>query len=414
MMLAPQQLETLREAVGGDGLIEDERLEVDGVAPTLRLCPANGEALSKLLAALERGGLAVLVRGGGNRLAVGNPPSPVAAVLSTERLVGIDEFDSSEGVCHVRSGTRLSELREHVAASGWELPLDPPGANTTVGGCIAAAALGPRALGFGTPRDIVLGLEVVLASGQRTRCGGRVVKNVTGYDLNKLYTGSFGSLGVIEAAWLRLRPKPDRVVCCRKGQLDAASASRLGIEAARRISSRASAIRSHGAGGWSLVAELAGDSLGVGRDLDELQAMGIEEAPEAEIERIRDRQDEASAMPSLRFRIGALPSKLENALLELRGLGASLLAYPGLRLLYASLPLPEQPSTQAFDDAFFTVAKIARAAGGSYVCEAAPIGAKAGRDMFGDCATVVPIIRALKEGFDPAGVLNPGRLAGGV
>ena len=108
------------------------------------------------------------------------------------------------------------------------------------------------------------------------------------------------------------------------------------------------------------------------------------------------------------------PRRLEKALVELRGLGASLLAYPGLRLLYASFPLAEQPSTQAVDDAFSAVAKVASAAGGSYVCEAAPSWAKAGRDMFGESAGLVPIVRALKQRFDPSGVLNPGRLAGRI
>ena len=102
----------------------------------------------------------------------------------------------------------LRDVREALAASGWELSLDPPGRDSTVGGCLAAASVGPRALGLGLPRDQVLGLTVSLASGERVRCGGRVVKNVTGYDLNKLYTGSFGSLGVIESAWLRLRAAP--------------------------------------------------------------------------------------------------------------------------------------------------------------------------------------------------------------
>ena len=230
-MIAPQQLELLRLALDDDGLREDERLEVDGVAPPAPLVPGGRrsavEAAQRPRA--RRGSRCWFVEGvTGWRWAT--PPPRADAVLSTERLVGIDEFDPSEGVCHVLSGTPLSELRERVAATGWELPLDPPGAGSTVGGCVAAASLGAPVLsGSEPPRDIVLGLEVALASGQRTRCGGRVVKNVTGYDLNKLYTGSFGALGVIEAAWLRLRPKPDRVASCQTSQLDVASACRLGI-----------------------------------------------------------------------------------------------------------------------------------------------------------------------------------------
>lgn len=413
-MLVAGQLDSLRDAVGDDGLSEGEPLEIDGVAPALRLRPADGAALSRLLAALGRAGLAVLVRGGGHRMQVGNPPARADAILCTERLVGVDEFDPSEGVCHARSGTRLCDLQERVAADGWELPLDPPGRNSTVGGCVAAASLGPRALGFGTPRDVVLGLEVVLASGQRTRCGGRVVKNVTGYDLNKLYTGSFGALGVIEGAWLRLRPRPARVACLRASRPDVESASRDAVEAARRTGSRVAALRSVDGHGWELAVELAGDAPAVERDQGELGAAGWEAAPGAEIDRIRERQGETPAPSGLRFRVGVLPSRLEGALVELRDLGASLLAYPGLRLLYASFALDESRSEPGAADAFAAVARVARAAGGSYVCEAAPAWAKTGREMFGEAAAATAIARALKRRFDPEGVLNPGRLAGGV
>jgi glycolate oxidase FAD binding subunit len=327
--------------------------------------------------------------------------------------VGVEEFDASEGVCHVRSGTTLRDVREALAASGWELPLDPPGRDSTVGGCLAAASVGPRALGLGLPRDQVLGLTVSLTSGERVRCGGRVVKNVTGYDLNKLYTGSFGTLGVIESAWLRLRTAPERSASCEIRGTHVERVCRLAIAAARRESGRAAAIASNGAEGWRAVVELAGDAPTVERDLAWLREEHCaSDATEEAIGQIRDLQAEVPAPFGLRFRIGALFSRLERTIVELRAGGASLLAYPGLQLVYASFALDASSDEREVESIFCNVEAIARSAGGGYVCEAAPTSVKAGRDMFGDLGASGSIVRALKQRFDPTGVLNPGRFAG--
>ena len=412
-MIAPDQLERLRDAVGDGGLQEHEPIDLDGVAAGLTLSPSDGEGLSRTLAALQHCGLAVAVCGGGSCAGVGNPPTGLDAFLSTGRLVGFEEFDASEGVCHVRSGTSLRDLREALAASGWELPLDPPGRDSTVGGCLAAASIGPRALGLGLPRDQVLGLTVSLASGERVRCGGRVVKNVTGYDLNKLYTGSFGTLGVIESAWLRLRTAPERSASCEIRGTHVERVCRSAIAAARLESGRAAAIASNGAEGWRAVVELAGDAPTVERDLVWLREEHCaNDATEEAIGKIRDLQAEVPAPFGLRFRVGALASRFESTIVELRACGASLLAYPGLQLVYASFALDASPTEGEVEAIFRNVESAARSAGGGYVCEAAPTSIKANRDMFGDLGASESIVRELKRRFDPTGVLNPGRFAG--
>jgi glycolate oxidase FAD binding subunit len=412
-MIAPDHLGALRDAVGDGGLQEHEPVALDGVAAALTLSPSDGERLSETLAVLRRCGLAVAVRGGGSSSGVGNPPSALDAFLSTRRLVGIEEFDASEGVCHVRSGTFLRDVREALAASGWELPLDPPGRDSTLGGCLAAASVGPRTLGLGLPRDQVLGLTVSLTSGERVRCGGRVVKNVTGYDLNKLYTGSFGTLGVIESAWLRLRAAPESSASCEIRGTHVERVCGSAIAAARRESGRAVAIASNGAEGWRTVVELAGDAPTVDRDLAWLRdEHSASDATDDAIEQIRDLQLEVPAPLGLRFRIGALSSRLERTIVELRAGGASLLAYPGLQLVYASFSLDSSADEREVESIFRKVEAIAHSAGGGYVCEAAPDFVKAGRDMFGDLGASGAITRALKQRFDPTGVLNPGRFAG--
>ncbi len=410
MSLAPEQAEKLVAAAGEGGFEAHEPRLVDAVPIDATLRPGDGEALSGTLAALSEAGLAAVVVGGGSRLGLGNPPRRADVLLSTGRLSGVDAFEPGEGVCHAGAGTPLATLRAAVEPAGWELPLDPPGADSTVGGVIAAAASGPRAHGFGPPRDAVLGLEVVLASGERTRCGGRVVKNVTGYDLAKLYTGSLGSLGVIEGAWLRLRPTPE---CVRvlEATLPLETACAKSLSAARRATVRAAVLVSRVE--IRLVVELAGDEPAVERDARELGSeLDASEVGGAALEEVRALQGRALEGEGLCFRLTALPSQLDEIFLALRSAGARLVAHPGRNVLHAHFPLDGPDAEEYVANAFSCVAKSAEIGRGGFVLEDAPAWAKRGHDVFAPQEAVLPIARALKERFDPQGTLNPGRFQG--
>ena len=418
-MIPRASLEQLTAALGHEAVEQHEPLEIDGARPELTLRPPDGEVLGRALRALGACGLAALVEGGGNRLGFGNLSSRGEVRLSSRRLRGVEEFDPDEGVCHVRAGTPLAELRAAVRAGGWELPLDAPGSGATVGGVLAAAAVGPRAQGFGLPRDLVLGLEVVLASGERTHCGGRVVKNVTGYDLNKVYTGSFGTLGVIEGAWLRLRPLPESTAVLEAEPSSLDGLCELGLAAARRASARAVAIaasaRTPTERELRLVVELAGDARSVEGDAAWLaQQGGARPAEVGALDRVRALQGARPGASRLRFRISALASRLEPALAQLCAVSANVLVYPGLGLLYADVSLEGERDPEEVGAAFRRIARTARAAGGGFACEAAPAWAKQGRDVFGEPPAALELMAALKRRFDPTGLLNPGRFAGQI
>ncbi len=128
-------------------------------------------------------------------------------VLSTRGLDRILEHEPGDLTCVVEAGIRLSELNARLAEHGQMLALDPPG-DPTVGACVAGNLSGPRRHRYGTARDLVLGVTVVLADGTVASSGGKVVKNVAGYDLGKLYCGSAGTLGLVARASLRLHPRP--------------------------------------------------------------------------------------------------------------------------------------------------------------------------------------------------------------
>jgi glycolate oxidase FAD binding subunit len=406
-------LERLGTELDGAALEWHEPVHVDGVAVRATLRPEGGEALGAALRAIASCGLAALPRGAGTHCGLGNPPRRADLLLSTGRLCGVDAFEPAEGVCHAAAGTPLKALRDAVTGEGWELPLDVPDDAATLGGALAVAAVGPRAQGYGPARDAVLGLEVVLATGERTRCGGRVVKNVTGYDLAKLYTGSLGSLGVIEAAWLRLRPAPE---CVRAIQVPPAAlekACERGLVAARRSSVRACALISRESRELRGVLELAGDAPSVERDAHWLaDELGAEATDTAALDAVGRAQRGAPEPCGLRFRLAVLPSALAASASRLAAAGASLLLYPGLNLVYAGFALEGPDDEPGAERAFDAALEAARASSGALLCESAPPAAKRERDVFAPDPDALRLLRSLKAQFDPDGVLNPGRFAG--
>lgn len=386
----------------------------------LEVEPVDGDALSATLRVLGEHRAKAVVRGHGTRDQLGNLMSAVDVVLSTRSLSGIDELDLQDGVVHAGAGTTLEEINAAGAPHGWELPLGAP-AGASIGGTLATASVGPRRLGQGPPRDCVLGLEVVLGSSERTRCGGRVVKNVTGFDLAKLYTGSFGCLGVIESGWLRLRPSPEATSQAIAPLGPVEDPIGLAIEASRRPAARCCAVvdaplarragvEAEGAsnGGGTLVVEFAGPSPSVREDSRWLaEACAGREAGLDAVEALGTLQ--AADVP-VRARLAVLPSACRPVASALREAGAACIVHPGVGLVYAIWDDPEDAA-----GASAAVAAVAARFQGDARFELLPHEHRPRLDVFGvgtDSRSVIERMRALKQRFDPEGVLNPGRFLG--
>jgi glycolate oxidase FAD binding subunit len=204
--------EALAEAVGPANrtMGEDARAyAIDQVAPQAAAFPASAEEAAKVMRAVAERGLAVGVRGGGTAMSLGYPPEQLDLVLGTRRLNHVLAHEPRDLTVTVEAGVTMAALDAVLAREGQVLPLDAPmPQRATIGGILAANIVGPRRLGYGGPRDRVIGLRVVDASGTLIKGGGKVVKNVAGYDLNKLFIGSLGTLGVIVEATFKLAPMP--------------------------------------------------------------------------------------------------------------------------------------------------------------------------------------------------------------
>jgi glycolate oxidase FAD binding subunit len=180
---------------------------VAGLQARFAAAPASTKEAASLLSAAASLGLTVLPRGSGSRLGWGCPPGSCDLIADTRRLDKVLEHAAGDLVVSVQAGVWMDDLQRRLGAEGQRLALDPPGGGT-VGGVLATGAAGPLRFRYGTPRDLLIGITVVRADGTIARAGGKVVKNVAGYDLGKLFAGSYGTLGLITEATFRLHPKP--------------------------------------------------------------------------------------------------------------------------------------------------------------------------------------------------------------
>jgi glycolate oxidase FAD binding subunit len=191
-------------------LVEHDVCHIDGFGPLPVVRPASAEEAGDLVRRAAAEGRAVYPVGGGTALGVGLPPARPGVALDTRGLAAVVDYPARDMTVTVQAGITVAELQRLLAAENQRLPVDVPRPErATLGGALAVNASGPRRYGFGTLRDYVIGISVVNDDGQEVKAGGRVVKNVAGYDLCKLHVGALGTLGVISQVTLKLRPQPE-------------------------------------------------------------------------------------------------------------------------------------------------------------------------------------------------------------
>jgi glycolate oxidase FAD binding subunit len=194
--------------VAGDAIIATAPELADAAGDLVAVAsPGSTEEAAAVMRVAAEHELAVVPRGGGSRLSWGIPASRCDLVIDMSRMSGVTEHAAGDLIARVQAGTRMGDVAAVLAQAGQEIALDVPG-SATVGGVIASGLAGPRRLRYGTPRDLLIGITIVRADGTVAKSGGKVVKNVAGYDLGKLFAGSAGTLGLITEATFRLHPLP--------------------------------------------------------------------------------------------------------------------------------------------------------------------------------------------------------------
>ena len=201
---------------------------VDGILPRIVVEAESRTAVAAALQWASQHSLSVVIRGSGTKLGWGAVPAPFDVLLDVSRVNRIIDHRSGDLTVSVEAGARLGDVNQRLRQHGQWLALDPPFADAaTIGGLLATNDSGPQRHRFGTPRDLVIGIEIATMDGRIAKAGGQVVKNVAGYDLSKIMSGSFGSLGAIVSATFKLSPVPAASTTVLIPHLDSDAAVRV-------------------------------------------------------------------------------------------------------------------------------------------------------------------------------------------
>jgi glycolate oxidase FAD binding subunit len=402
---ATDSLETTGVTIRDAGPHDD----VAGVRPRWVALPESTDEVAALMRASAAHDLAVVPAGGGSKLHWGRPPDRCDLLIDTCCLNEVVEHASGDLVARVQVGVTLAALSRALARQGQQLALDVPVEGTTVGGALATAVAGPRRLKYGTARDLLIGITVVLADGTIAKSGGKVVKNVAGYDLGKLFTGSYGTLGVITEATFRLHPLPT----LRRWVT-------VGLPGPQHVQPLATALAADQAEPSAV--ELDWPDLG-----GPLTMSALVEGTACD--------DRARALQSLAGSIGPVGQECaisaeppawwgrpvgEETLFELRvlpaGVGDALLAVQevaadgtAVRGAVASGVLAISPPAAS---ASF-VSSVRDRIDGRLVVLSAPAEFARQIDIWGETGAL-PLMRRVKERFDPERRMSPGRFVGGI
>lgn len=414
---------------------------IDGVRPAAVARPHTPEETGALLAAAGESGAGVVPWGGGAHQHLGGTPSRMDLVIETTRQAGITDYNPEDYVVAVRAGTRFRDLQAALAAHHQWLPIDPPGAQTaTIGGVIAANRNGPRRLLWGSIRDLLIGIRVALPTGEVIKAGGKVVKNVSGYDLTKLFVGSFGSAGVITEATFKVSPHPGEGLTIFATVPDLAAAHRLtgdvlrsyllpsALEAANpealRHLTAAAGIGEPPADGWGVLLLVEGLPESQTRHVNEMRTL-IKGRGRIEIiggtahtalwNAVAEFPSPAAHPGSVVCRAGGPIARwidLVHALDTARPADGpvEVLAHAGSGLLYAACPAGGGGAMAA------ALGRGAEETGGYTALEVAPPPVKETLSLWGapPGAGALELMRRLRKAYDPRGIMVPGRLGWGL
>lgn len=405
-----------REAVADEGVL--------GLRPRFVFEPETCDEAAEVLRACARDRLHVVCVGGGSDLELGATPRALDALLRTTHLTRVIEHAPADQVVRVEAGLTLAALQAQLAPHGQHLALDPPAPErASVGGVLCANAFGALRTSRGTARDLVLGVSFVRADGVAAKAGGKVVKNVAGFDLPRLLAGSLGSLALVTSVTWRLHPLPEMRASLLLPALTPARlwALVLAMRDARLVPAAAAALTTR-AGGWDAALRFEGFAAGVesqaARVCDWAARAGLraERLDDDEARGLWARHDAARAPAPFRARLAAPPAALEIAVEALARLQDVLDA--GRGVWYPTLGLGFVAGGVTTLDPLVSAASTARAAlvalGGALVVHAAPLALRARLDVWGAPPASLALMRRLKAQLDPHGLLAPGRGVGGL
>lgn len=393
---------------------------IEGVVPRLVIEPPTAEAVSAILDWASREKLCVVVRGSGTKLGWGQAPRVNDVTISTARLNAVIAHRHGDLTATVQAGATLASVNRTLGLHRQWIPLDPPFADrATIGGVVATNDSGPRRHRYGAPRDLIIGVEFARADGRLAKGGGIVVKNVAGYDLPRLMTGSFGSLGVILTATFKLYPL---TAASRTLVVELPAAANLGALVGRILSSNLT----------PTAVEFATHPLRLLIRFESI-ATSVEQQAETAAKLIADSGFSARAVSGSEedalwqahakfadsdkgalLKVSVLPTELAGTLSVIDRLAGkrsyAAAGRAGLGVFLMRILDDVQLQRRAIEG-LRDALPLGR--GSAVIVKASP-DLKTHVDVWGPIGDGLPLMQAVKRQFDPAGVLSPGRGPGGI
>ena len=439
-------LDKLRALVGPANVllgVELSAYATEGRTPEAAVFPGSQEEVRGVVDVAAGAEIPIVPWGGGTGVAVGTPTARArpGIVLGLRRLNRLVEHEPGDLTATVEAGTPFAEFQAALRARGQWLSLDPPDPDhATVGGVMAANASGPRRHLYGTARDLVIGMTIVTADGAIVRAGGKVVKNVAGYDLPKLFVGSYGTLGVVVDVTVKLRPLPEaeRLVAVRFERLKDAAAGVRAAMASDLIPNAIELLDAESARALEPSATAAGATLVVGFDglreqvdwqcaeltalVGSLGGIGVQTLPAESWARLARAAAAAfGGTPAALMRLSVLPAQvgevMEQASVAARGRGlfCACAAHAGVGVVTAALfSSREQQELGPVTATLADWRGVAKGAGGHAVLEWAPLAVKSEVPVWDDPGAAGRIMQRIKAQLDPQNLLNPGRFVAGI
>jgi glycolate oxidase FAD binding subunit len=448
-MLGP--IKEISNIVGSANIFDQshqlEDYSVDGKTPSVIVFPNTKEEISEIIKLANRESLSVIPWGGGTKIGIGNEPEKADIIIITNRLNRLIEHNDSDLVATTESGITLNDFQTALKDKNQSLPIDPPHLKrgATIGGIIATNDSGPKRLRSGTThgtmRELILGIKIVRPDGEIAKAGAKVVKNVAGYDIPKLFVGSLGTLGIIVEATLRLYTIPEysqtfivslpsfqtahetalsilnsslTPACLElvNSSLSESISTKLKLNLksnayvlAIRFESVEKAVKSQSAKLKEICSSHKGQGVILEGEIEEKFWYEITEFPWTQ-----DKDKTAVCKASVLIKdLSIIFEKLED-ISKNSGLGILASARAGNGVLIISLD-GEIPNVIK---AAISLRELVNSLNGTMIIQQAPPSIKSEIDVWGEIGSSLSIMKKLKSQFDPNGVINPGRFVGGI
>ena len=423
--------EELSQIVGEASILTKNEVSYyiyDGIVPKAVVLPSTVKDIQDVLRFASTNDYSVMPAGSGTKLGIGNLAQKSDIVLATTRLNKVVEYEPADLTVTVEAGIRLADLQNELAQHRQFLPLNPPySENCTIGGIVATNASGPLRLRYGTARNLVLGMRVVHASGTVVKSGGKVVKNVAGYDLNKLYIGSFGTLGIITEVTLKLAPLPahEAIIAAQFQTIEDAVKTGLDVVRSQSLPTYVNLSVNYPFNQFeekkpTLIVGFGGDPETVAWQLNAAQSQ-VEQNGAVGVQII-----EESLNCSVDNAIREFPSVVKNSNVVLVKVNLKrtdiaefaehaledtyeMMVLLGNGVLYLKIPIGSDTDFQELSNTLIQLRQRAADVGGNLIIEAAPSDLKRQIDVWGPIGNTLYLMKQIKAKFDTTGLLNPGR-----